>query len=416
MQWFSTLSIRQGINNGGNWINKNRRIILNLIKWIITSVLFLGISFFVLCRLEVNAHVYIRNWFSPPTVAVVEPLSKCFQKVPKDGPYYQGNQKFTANFVPGIPVWEAHTCYDFAALFKTQRYPFHQHQSFHTYWSSNITTDFDEKPLATLRSFSATQNTNHSLTLWIPAHDESRLTESSGWTRLVQNEKRRDRISYKVIDPSILTKDTPLEDFSSAWRTLVSQDNDGRGRDDLLRMLVLYSYGGIWFDLDTMLVRDLSPLMEHEWIAQGSCSTGMFGNPFTGALFHFHQKSPYVCEILEGAADLFKARIQVEEGGEPPEKRYLINGPEIFGSKLYYRIYRRVLHHGIKPWSILPWCFTDPSQCKRSNSLPSMFSNTDFDKKRVEQTFAYHWRDRWNAVPGTIFNTLDSVHRKRTNW
>ncbi|KAI8888053.1 hypothetical protein K501DRAFT_330098 [Backusella circina FSU 941] len=207
MQWFSTLSIRQGINNGGNWINKNRRIILNLIKWIITSVLFLGISFFVLCRLEVNAHVYIRNWFSPPTVAVVEPLSKCFQKVPKDGPYYQGNQKFTANFVPGIPVWEAHTCYDFAALFKTQRYPFHQHQSFHTYWSSNITTDFDEKPLATLRSFSATQNTNHSLTLWIPAHDESRLTESSGWTRLSVFKEQLDLLRqkyalYKDVSPS----------------------------------------------------------------------------------------------------------------------------------------------------------------------------------------------------------------------
>ena len=202
----------------------------------------------------------------------------------------------------------------------------------------------------------------------------------------------------------------------ASWRSLVANNNDGNNRDDLLRMLVLYRHGGVWFDLDTMFVRDLAPLFEHEWIAQGSCSTGMFGNPFTGALFHFHKQSPYVCEILEGAADLFKARKQVENDGVVPPKRYLIKGPEIFGSKLYYRIYRRVLHHGIKPWSILPWCFTDPSQCRRSNSLPSLFSEVEFDQKRVDQTFAYHWRDHWSSIPGSIFKYLDTNHRKRTNW
>ncbi|KAK4517656.1 dolichol kinase [Mucor velutinosus] len=407
---------KQKLKQTANWLSQNKRIVINLVKYGIVSVFMIAISFFMLCRLEVNAHVYLRNWLSPPQPVVVEPLSKCFSNLPQDSPYYQGNQKFSANFVPGLPVWEAHTCYDFAALFKPQRYPHNGDQLFHTYWSSNLTQEFEEKQIATLRSFSATQNTNHTLIVWIPKEDEDRLTKSESWNYLTRSQPKRDRIVYKVVQPNILVKDTAIEPFMNTWQSLVHDGNDGKGRDDLLRMLVLYRYGGLWFDMDTMFVRDLAPLFEHEWIAQGSCSTGMFGNPFTGALFHFHQGSPYVCEILEGAADLFKARVQVEKGLSEPPKRYLVTGPEIFGSKLYYRIYRRVLHHGIKPWSILPWCFTDPSQCRKSNSLPSLFSNTDFDEKRVRQTFAYHWRDRWTATPGTIFKFLDSLHRKRTNW
>ncbi|KAL9538889.1 hypothetical protein MBANPS3_010604 [Mucor bainieri] len=391
---------KQKLKQTANWLSQNKRTVINLVKYGIVSVFLVAISFFMLCRLEVNAHVYLRNWLSPPQPVVIEPLSKCFSNLPPDSPYYQGNQKFSANFVPGLPVWEAHTCYDFAALFKPQRYPHNGDQLFHTYWSSNLTQEFEEKQIATLRSFSATQNTNHTLIVWIPAEDEDRLTKSESWNYLTRSQQKRDRIVYKVVQPNILVKDTAIEPFVDTWQSLVHDGNDGKGRDDLLRMLVLYRYGGLWFDMDTMFVRDLAPLFEHEWIAQGSCSTG----------------SPYVCEILEGAADLFKARVQVEKGLAEPPKRYLVTGPEIFGSKLYYRIYRRVLHHGIKPWSILPWCFTDPSQCRRSNSLPSLFSNTDFDEKRVRQTFAYHWRDRWTATPGTIFKFLDSLHKKRTNW
>lgn len=411
MPWIN--KIKQSIKKPSNWVKKNKRATIQLLKWITALVAFGIISFFMLCRLEVNAHVYLRNWLSPQKPVVVEPLSKCFDKLPLDSSYHQGNKKFTVNFVPGLPVWEANTCYDFANLFQTRRYPYNGSQTFHTYWSSNLTSDFNEKPTATLRSFAATQSANHTMILWIPAEDEYQLIHSDGWTKLIKN---TERINYRVIQPKELTKGTAIEPYVDIWRTLVSENNDGTYRDDLLRMLVLYQHGGVWFDLDTMFVRDLGPLFEHEWIAQGNCNTGMFGNPFTGALFHFHQRSPYACEVLEGAADLFKARENVTRGITDVPKRYLVEGPEIFGSKLYYRIYRRLLHHRIKPWSILPWCFTDPSQCKRSNSLPSLFSNADFDEGQVKKVFAYHWRDRWSSSPGTLFNYLDSIHKKRNPW
>ncbi|CAO3698909.1 unnamed protein product [Rhizopus stolonifer] len=385
MAWINRIT--QILAKPENWIKKNRRATLHLLKWAVVLITVGIFSFFMLCRLEVNAHVFLRNWLSPQTPALVESLSKCFDNIPSDSRYYQGNRKFTVNFVPGLPVWEANTCYDFAKLFQTSRYPYEGSQSFHTYWSSNLTDNFDEKPMATLRSFAATQSTNHTLTLWIPKEDEYRLNLSEGWKSL----QTTDRIHYQVIEPKSLVKDTAVEPFVNVWTQVVSENSEDR--DDLLRMLVLYQHGGIWFDLDTMFVRDLGPLFEHEWIAQGNCNT-----------------------VLEGAADLFKARESLKTGASNVPKRYLIKGPEIFGSKLYYRIYRRLLHHKIKPWSILPWCFTDPSQCRRSNSLPSMFSNIDFDQDQVQKIFAYHWRDRWSSTPGSIYNYLDSIYKKRTSW
>jgi len=150
MQWL-TLT-KQKLKQCGSWIKKNKRLVINLVKYGIIMVVFIAISFFTLCRLEVNAHVYLRSWFSPAQPMVIEPLSKCFDHLPENSPYHQGNQKFSANFVPGLPVWEAHTCYDFAALFKPQRYPHDGDQLFHTYWSSNL-TEFEEKQVATLLRF-----------------------------------------------------------------------------------------------------------------------------------------------------------------------------------------------------------------------------------------------------------------------
>ncbi|KAI9253207.1 hypothetical protein BY458DRAFT_521947 [Sporodiniella umbellata] len=391
-------------SRGEQWIKRNRRKITSGVKWAAGVGVVVLFSFLILCRMEVNAHVFLRGWLSPQTPPAVEPLSAhCFKNKA-----HPSQQRYTVNFVPGLPVWEAETCYDFAKLFRGD--PLLARQRFHTYWSSNLTLNFDQKPMATLRSFVATQSTNHTLTLWIPAEDEPRLLSSDGWRSMASQ-----RVAYQLIDRNRLVQHTAIAPYVDAWRQVVAEENS-ENRDDLLRLLVLYQYGGTWFDLDTLFVRDLSPLFEHEWIAQGNCHTGMFGNPFTGALFRFHQHSPYACEILEGAADLLRARDSLAQGLPAVPKRYLIQGPEIFGSKLYYRIYRRLLHHHIKPWSILPWCFTDPSQCRTSNSLPSMFAHTHFKTDQVQKIFAYHWRDRWSASPGSIYQHLDALHREKTLW
>ena len=49
------------------------------------------------------------------------------------------------------------------------------------------------------------------------------------------------------------------------------KDNSGYLDGDLIRLLAIYRYGGMWFDMDSLFVRDMAPLMEHEWLSQWDC-------------------------------------------------------------------------------------------------------------------------------------------------
>jgi mannosyltransferase OCH1-like enzyme len=55
---------------------------------------------------------------------------------------------------------------------------------------------------------------------------------------------------------------------------------------DLVRLPVIWTYGGAWIDMDVLITRDLSPLLKHEFVMQWNC----YGNPIT-------QLSPLTHEI-----------------------------------------------------------------------------------------------------------------------
>ena len=40
---------------------------------------------------------------------------------------------------------------------------------------------------------------------------------------------------------------------------------------DVVRLLVLWAYGGVWIDMDSLLTRDMTPLLEHEFVTQWDC-------------------------------------------------------------------------------------------------------------------------------------------------
>jgi hypothetical protein len=82
------------------------------------------------------------------------------------------------------------------------------------------------------------------------------------------------------------------------------------------------------------------------------------------------------------------------------------------GAELYHRIYRTLLRNGIKPWSTLPWCFTDPTQCKSSNSLPSPLEQADFSPLRLRQTFAVHFpAPKKQSDSGSIYKYLQEAQQ-----
>lgn len=89
------------------------------------------------------------------------------------------------------------------------------------------------------------------------------------------------------------------------------------------------------------------------------CTNNLDKEYFTlnGALMHFEKHSPYLCEAFHIMAS-------------SPLPR-----PNTFswGSFLYSKLHRRLLSNRIKPFSILPWCFADPRNCRDDISFPDPF-------------------------------------------
>jgi hypothetical protein len=77
------------------------------------------------------------------------------------------------------------------------------------------------------------------------------------------------RLVLKKWDPVVEAKDTPVEKMSE--RALKSNDGRNWKGGDLLRIVILYKYGGLYFDLDVMFARDFAPLYNQDFIYNWPC-------------------------------------------------------------------------------------------------------------------------------------------------
>jgi hypothetical protein len=372
------------------FIRPKRWRIVSILKYAILIIFGIVVTFFAVCQLQLNVRVYLRNWISHADDAYYSSLAGCFDNLPEDSPYLNGVNQYAYDVAPGISLMEDYDCYDFAATIKSKPQPVSKEKIvYHAYWRSDL-APVGPKQLATLRSFFATQNPNNTvLYLW----SNGDLSVSP----IIKEIKTYvgSRLETKIYSPHELATGSPMEGSSH----LDFKDNSGYLDGDLIRLLAIYRYGGMWFDMDSLFIRDMAPLLEHEWLSQWDCFLPN-GFPFNGAFMRFHKKSPYLCEMLS------------ELASGPLPRPDTID----WGGYMYYRIYRRLLHHGIRPWAVLPWCFTDSMVCSPKNSMPNAFIETDFSEERLLQTFAYHWHNQWKKEPGSLFKFLEQRHKEAIGW
>lgn len=79
--------------------------------------------------------------------------------------------------------------------------------------------------------------------------------------------KYPDAFQLRIVDVESLAKGTALEGSD----LLYAKDSKAWVDGDLVRLLVTWAYGGVWVDMDSLLTRDLSPLIEHEFVTQWDC-------------------------------------------------------------------------------------------------------------------------------------------------
>ncbi|KAH0835862.1 glycosyltransferase family 32 protein [Lanmaoa asiatica] len=298
---------------------------------------------------------YSREWIQHE-IAPVEPLLGCFNP-DRVSPHYNVSKhvygpKYT-EIHAGVPMRFDMDCYDFAATIQS---PHQSHQStfvppddriqYHTYWRVDL-APFGERQEYMLKSFFATQNV-----------DDARLIMWSNGDLTVYPILRKyleqfpDAFDLRVADIEELARGTPLDGSS----LLNLNDKKAWLDGDLVRLLVVWTYGGVWIDMDSLLTRDLAPLLEHEFVTQWDC----YDKPYlalNGALMRFHKHSPYICEAFHIMAT-----------SSPPHP-----GSTDWGALLYLKLWRRLLAAHIPPFKILPFCFSDARACRLDNRLPDPF-------------------------------------------
>lgn len=369
-----------------------KQVIITILKWVAVATVCGVITFFTLFGIDFNSRITPRDYLASTRPASGPLSSTCFR-----ANYTLSHQHH--GIIPSVPVKEDDVCFDYAGLIHSTNTTSNTIPvTYHTYWSTDMASHLTENQLASLRSFAATQPSQHTLFLWISSKDKSNLLKTDSLWHTVKSPN----IQLKIIED----ESTQLLEHASLKAL------EERHMQELLRLVSLYLYGGVWFNLDVLFVRDLSPLLHLEWLTQASCfelsqfaSASTVDSRFEGALMHFSARSPYVCEMLSVASDELNGAMN----GLKPLKS--------LGPDLYARVFHRVLKARITPWAVLPWCFTDPSQCQTSNALPNAFDNVRrFNVDHLNVIFAYHWHEKWKSSPGSVFKYLVEQHKQITLW
>jgi len=249
--------------------------------------------------------------------------------------------------------------------------------AFHMYWQGPLSA----KHAFAIKSVLATQPGHGEVCLWLDAehgyagHEANQVLGSLA-----------PRITVREFDPAAESRGTPVEDSPE-----LQHHPSPSGRANLFRLVTLYKHGGVYIDLDTMLLRDLrelraQPFMTDEYSYRWSAHLP-YGN---NAVLRFNRGSENALKLLERA---------VEVGTCTPQEILKFEGGE---------------HIDLL---ILPCPFFDPLWPHfdgRSRLEDAPFDGWDgffrrfgwrFRRRRdidsyrdfFPGAFAYHWHNQWQA-------------------
>jgi hypothetical protein len=233
--------------------------------------------------------------------------------------------------------------------------------NFHAFWIG----DFGRKPALPIKSFFATQNTKHAT--------------FNLWTRedLSDNEYLkpfRDQIVFREWNPVEEAKGTTIENLPY----LNATDNRCWVDGDLFRLLVLHKYGGVYIDMDVVLLRDFGPLLDQEFMYKW----GTERNMINGALMHLNKNS------------LLSKQLLYELSRRSPRPNSTCWGNDVYVT----------VRSSNKNWTVFPAAFfdsewqTNPEQFNDRglyNGLLQPFLKCKHSNFLYNGAFSWHWHGHW---------------------
>jgi Glycosyltransferase sugar-binding region containing DXD motif len=251
---------------------------------------------------------------------------------------------------------------------------------FHCYWSGK----FGAKQTLSIKSFLATQDLLRSqLWLW--------LDKSNGYDQYENNRHLKplfSRITVKSYDSTQEAADTPL--VSSGLLEIKDQVM----HSNIFRMMVLYKYGGCYFDLDTLFLRNffelwnILPVWEfcYRWAGKSFANSAILTlNKHSKASSYLIEKAAQQMKCLP--KDLFRIA---------DEKLELLMLPAVFFDPLW------LLKDKIDTHSNYP--FKSFKEFYRAMNMEQLDRRIPKIQEFLNPCFAYHWHNQWNAseIPNSI--------------
>jgi hypothetical protein len=251
--------------------------------------------------------------------------------------------------------------------------------TFHMYWRQRRAgfwrkvRPFGRKQALVVKAFLASQDLSRcSLVLW---SDED-LSNAASLRQFAGN------LTFRIYRPADEVRGTPLADRPELYR----QEDRRVWRDgDLFRILALHNYGGVYVDMDMVLLRSLGALLGQEFIYQWEDCDGVYN----GALMHLWKGSDFARELIAGVMAI------------PP-------GEFNWGKDNL----RRAVDLG-RGVTVFPSPFFDTEWQADPKFKP--FVNTPNSANFYDGAFAWHWHNRWDAPiqNGSKFQRLEARVEQR---
>lgn len=247
---------------------------------------------------------------------------------------------------------------------------------FHCFW--RVPKNFERKQLAVLKSI-IVNNKNFEINLWsnVDLSDNIFFKEVSKFVTLRKwdfiEEAKGTQIENKVSLESIYDDTCYLE-------------------GDIFRILILHKYGGFYIDMDVLVLRDMSPLNNFEFLYQWGTSGFSPQEPnitMNGAVMRLNAKSDLSFEFIE---NLYNTK---------PNKN-----TTSWGNGLYSKIQRNELLVLPCMWFNSDWGFDGTTHSPFKNiGTPELFDGA----------FTYHWHNKWDddISDGSKFQILEELNNEK---
>ena len=246
-----------------------------------------------------------------------------------------------------------------------------------------------EKELECIKSYFATQNLDRTRLIIWSDYDVSNQENLQPY---------KNNIDFRIYDPIKESKGTILE---GKLDRILAKDDKYYLQSDLLRLVALYKYGGIWIDMDIILLRDFKPILDQEYLYQWGGDTDFAVSGCCATVISLKKGSELASKLLEEILNM-----------------PVIGGTTIWGKDLFAKVYQKY------NFTIFPSTFFNIewliSKIYRdlSYEIPTFwFENPCPDEYLFLECFAWHWHNSSNKgkniVEGSKFDKLRKINESK---